>query len=178
MAHAFIGVGSNINPEANIKKALTLLAVQVSILKISTFYRTEPENHPEQAPYFNGAVEIETNMSPHRLKYDILRMIEKQMGRERREDRYASRTIDLDLLLYDHLKIRTDDLILPYPDILERPYLTIPLLELEPDMILPGSDTPLNSALPRVSPEHMIQLNRYTENLRKEIFYGEQHRED
>jgi 2-amino-4-hydroxy-6-hydroxymethyldihydropteridine diphosphokinase len=178
MAHAFIGVGSNIDPGTNIKKAFALLALPEHILKISTFYLTEPEKHPEQAPYYNGVVEIETDLPPYQLKYDILRMIEERLGRKREGDRFASRTIDLDLLLYDHLEIRTDELIIPDPDIVKRPYLAIPLIELEPDMVLPGSDNPLKSALQRMPPEHMKPLNRYTESLRKEFVHGKKYRED
>lgn len=172
MAHVFIGAGSNIDPEGNVKKALKLLNSQVRILKISTFYKTKPENRPEQSPYYNGVVEIETNFSPGHLKHKILRLIEEQLGRKRGKDRYASRTIDLDLLLYDHLIIKIGDLILPDPEILERPYLIIPLLELDPDIILPGNETPLKNEWIVSPPDSMEPLNSFTENLRKEILYG------
>jgi 2-amino-4-hydroxy-6-hydroxymethyldihydropteridine diphosphokinase len=178
MAHAFIGVGSNIDPETHVKKALALLSSHVHILKISTFYRTEPEKHPEQAPYYNGVVEIETNLPPRLVKYEVLRMIEERLGRKREGDRFASRTIDLDLLLYDHLVVRTDELIIPDPEIVERPYLAIPLIELEPGMILPGSDKPLKSSFQRKPPEHLKPLKRFTEDLRKEIIHGEKYRKD
>jgi 2-amino-4-hydroxy-6-hydroxymethyldihydropteridine diphosphokinase len=174
MARAFVGVGSNIDPEANVQKALTLLAFQVRILNLSTFYRTEPENRPEQEPYFNGVVEIETSLSPVSLKRTILQAIEGRLGRKREADRYASRTIDLDLLLYDRLVMNEDGVILPDPDILERPYLAISLRELDPELILPGDGTPLARVWKEAPPDRMKPLEHFTTRLRKAILDGEQ----
>jgi len=83
-------------------------------------------------------VEIETNFSPEELKYKVLRKIEKDLGRRRSRDKYASRTIDLDLILYDELIVKGDNFTLPDPQIAKRPYLAIPLYELNPALVLPG----------------------------------------
>jgi 2-amino-4-hydroxy-6-hydroxymethyldihydropteridine diphosphokinase len=172
MARAFIGVGSNIDPEANVQKALKELASHVRILKISTFYRTNPENRPEQPQYYNGVVEIETDFFPADLKHGILRIIEENLGRKRGEDRYSSRTIDLDLLIYDDLATKTDDLLLPDPEITERPYLIFPLLEMDPELFIPGKGKPLKDVSLGFNPDSMKPLKSYTERLRKEILDG------
>jgi len=173
MVRAFIGVGSNINPAENVRDAIQLLSKKANILGISTVYQTQPEEGFKQPQYYNCVVEIETEFSPEELKYKILRKIEKDLGRRRSRDKYASRTIDLDLILYDNLVLKTDDFTLPDPQISIRPYLAVPLYELSPELILPGSGLSIKR-LASAFPEGSIQpLNDYTEHLRKEIIDGQ-----
>jgi len=139
----FISVGSNIDPEANVPEALKRLSREITILRISAFHRTEPLNRPEQDPFLNGVVEAETSLDPRDLKFSVLRKIEAELGRERSEDRYAARTIDLDILLCGDLVIDEPDLKIPDPEIAERPFLAIPLHELDPDLVLPGTNLSL-----------------------------------
>ena len=172
MVRAFIGVGSNIRPEENVRKALQLLASKVSILEISTVYSTEAEGQPELPRYYNCVVEIETEASPTQLKHEILRQIEKELGRERTEDKFAPRTIDLDLILYDELVLTSDDLVLPDPQIPNRPYLAIPLYELDSELILPGTGLRIEEVAGQLEHSSMIPLRFYTAFLKKEIFHG------
>ncbi|MBN1130264.1 MAG: 2-amino-4-hydroxy-6-hydroxymethyldihydropteridine diphosphokinase [Chitinispirillaceae bacterium] len=165
MTRAFIGIGSNIHPEENFRESIRLLSHSVTIAAISTVYQTEPENRPDQPPYLNGVVAIETGRSPLYLKYRLLRLIEEKLGRLRTDDRYASRTIDLDLLLYDDVTIATEELVLPDPDIFRRPYVAIPLAELAPGLVIPGMEVPIevvSGSLPRNA---MKALPRFTESL-------------
>ncbi len=174
MARAFIAVGSNIEPEENVRKAIRELASQVRIIGISTAYLTEPEGRPEQPLFYNLVVEIETNISPRELKYKIMRKIELDLGRKRMEDKYAPRTIDLDLILYDRLVEKSEDLSLPDPQILERPFLAIPLGELSPELVLPGIGLSITQVIARLKPKGMKALKDFTERLRKEIDDGSQ----
>lgn len=173
MVHAFIGVGSNINPAENVRKAIRLLSKEEHISGISTVYETLPEGGLKQPRYYNCVVEIETKTPPEELKYKVLRKIEKDLGRKRSRDKYASRTIDLDLILYDDLVLKTDDFILPDPQIASRPYLAIPLYELNPDLMLPGSDLRIKELASSLSREGMQPLYDYTKNLKKEIIDGQ-----
>ncbi|OGC84122.1 MAG: 2-amino-4-hydroxy-6-hydroxymethyldihydropteridine diphosphokinase [candidate division Zixibacteria bacterium RBG_16_43_9] len=173
MVRAFIGVGSNINPAENVKNAIRLLSKKVNILGISTVYQTQPEGGLKQPPYYNCVVEIETKASPEELKNRVLRKIEKDLGRKRSRDKYASRTIDLDLILYDDLELKKDDFTLPDPQIASRPYLAIPLYELNPDLVLPGSDLRIKKLALNLSREGMQPLYNYTELLKKEIIDGQ-----
>ena len=116
-------------------------------------------------------MEIETDLAPRELKFQVLRRIESELGRTRGSDKFAARTIDLDLILYDELVMTTEDLTLPDPDILRRPFLAIPLHELAPGLVLPGSGLRISetaAALPRT---RMKPLEDYTERLRKEILH-------
>jgi len=173
MVRAFIGVGSNINPAENVRNAIQLLSRKVNILGISTVYQTQPGEGLKQLQYYNCVVGIETNFSPEELKYKVLRKIEKDLGRKRSRDKYASRTIDLDLILYGDLVLKNNDFILPDPQIESRPYLAIPLCELNPELVLPGSGLSIMELASSLSREGMQRLYDYTENLKKEIIDGQ-----
>src|SRR5512143_1899534 len=125
MVRAFVGIGSNIDPAQNVRAALRCLARQTRLVAISTVYLTEPLGRPEQAPYYNCVAEIATDVPPTELKYGMLRGIEDALGRRRTQDKYAPRTIDLDLLAYGDLVLDTEGMRLPDPDILQRPFLAI-----------------------------------------------------
>src|SRR3990170_4754101 len=115
MPRAFVAVGSNIDPETNVRRALLLLAREVRLLGISTFYQTKPIDRPDQPPFYNGVIEIETELPPGELKHSLLRRIERELGRVRTEDKHAPRAIDLDLLLYDDVTLEEEGLRLPDP---------------------------------------------------------------
>ncbi len=126
---AFISVGSNIHPEQNIPTALNALSQSVRVTACSTFYETKPIGPVGQPDYANGIWQIETTLAPDTIKSTLLLPIETQLGRMRGADKYAPRPIDLDLVLYDDLRIENDCLKLPHPDI-QRPFVHIPIREL------------------------------------------------
>ncbi len=151
MVRAFVAIGSNIDPEENVKKAIRLLTIKTQVIGISTVYLTEPEGRPGQPPFYNLVVEVETQMPPVEFKYRILRTIENDLGRIRTEDKFAPRTIDLDLILYDDLALQTEDLTLPDPEIRSRPFLAFPLGELSTDLTLPGTDLTIRKVMKGLS---------------------------
>lgn len=167
MARVFIGIGSNIEPEKNVRAAICGMAQQTRVTGISTVYCTDALDHPEQPQYFNCVAEIETEALPAEVKHGILRPIENSLGRKRSEDKYASRTIDLDLILYGDLVMATEDIKLPDPEILERPFLAIPLFELAPGLVLAGCNLRISEVAARVPHEGMRPLEDYTLLLRK-----------
>jgi 2-amino-4-hydroxy-6-hydroxymethyldihydropteridine diphosphokinase len=162
MITVYIGVGSNINPMESIPRALSLLKKKVKISAVSTFYFTPPLNNKVQPDYCNGVWEIETSYSPHSLKFQVLRPIESELGRKRGQDTYASRTIDLDILVYGREVIRTDELTIPDPDIYTRPFIAIPLAEIAPHLIIPDTGEGINDIAntmknTQMMPEHQIK---------------------
>ena len=168
MARAFIGVGSNINPEDNVRRALRLLARRVRLVAASTVYRTAAIGRPEQPPFYNCVVEIETAIPPVELKRQVLRGIEAELGRMRADDRYAPRTIDLDLIMYDDLVSRGDP-VLPDPDIERRPFLAAGIAELAPDLMLPGSGRPIAEIAAALPAPALHVLPEFTNLLRRDI---------
>jgi 2-amino-4-hydroxy-6-hydroxymethyldihydropteridine diphosphokinase len=167
MVRAFVGIGSNVAPAENVDKAIRLLSAALQVRGISTVYLTEAVGRLGQPPYYNCVVEIETDVMPAELKQQVLRRIEKDLGRIRSNDRYAARTIDLDLILYGQLVTTSGDLTLPDPDIVRRPFLAVPLLELAPDLKLPGLDLCIKEIAAALPQEAMKPLQDYTERLRK-----------
>ncbi len=171
MTRAFVSLGSNIEPEANTEQAVRLLNRDVRVINISTVYLTEAEGKPGQPPYYNCVVEIETDLSPAELKHRVLRGIEAKRGRTRSEDKYAARTIDLDLILYDELALTSGDLTLPDPEILRRSFLAIPLQELKPGLTLPRYGLRIDDIAANLAGTAMKPLTHFTEQIRKDILH-------
>ncbi len=171
---AFIAMGSNIDPAENFEKALALLEKAVRIRAVSTVYRTAPigENGAErknESFFFNCVVMIETDLPPIDLKYRVLRKIEDRLGRVRGGDRYASRTIDLDLILYGDAVMQGGSLALPDPLIEKRPILAVPLAEVAPQRKLPGTERTVDDIASKLPRGGMEPVTAFTEGLRKLI---------
>lgn len=169
---AFIGIGSNIDPAENVQAAIRSLAQKTHLVGISMVYCTDALDRPEQPPYYNCVVEIETEAPPTEVKHGILRTIENNLGRKRTEDKYAPRTIDLDLIVYGDLTIDAEGIKLPDPEILERPFLAIPLFELAPDMVLAGYGLRIGEIAAKLPLDGMKPLKDYVKLLREEMSRG------
>lgn len=132
----FIALGSNIEPEVNLPRAAQRLRVIGAMRGVSMVYQNAAIG-PSAAPDFlNAAVLIETDLSAPEMR-DLLRRIEADLGRVRTADKYASRTIDLDLVLLGAQVISGPQITLPDPDLLSRPYLAVTLAELAPAFVHP-----------------------------------------
>jgi dihydroneopterin aldolase/2-amino-4-hydroxy-6-hydroxymethyldihydropteridine diphosphokinase len=163
----YIAVGSNIKPQDNISQSLLMLKSYVNITAISNFYRTFPVGGRKQPDFINGVVRIQTDNSPRQLKFDILRIIEDRIGRVRSGDKFAPRTIDLDMILYGMLFLDEPDLQLPDPSIHSYPFVAVPLLELAPEMILPDTKIPLaNEPAAKLKTGLRLEAD-FTERLRR-----------
>jgi len=162
-------VGSNIEPAENVRRALQRLASQVRLSAISTFYLTEPEGRPEQEPYYNGVVAIETDLSPAALKRKVLAPLERSLGRVRTADKFAPRTIDLDIVVYDDPMSRGKEPVPADPDIARRAFLALGLQELAPDLRLPGLGLTPAQVAASFAQHQMQPLTEYSQTLRKEI---------
>ena len=169
MATAFIAIGSNIDPFMNVRLALIELGRLEKILALSTLWMTDPEGATEQPRFLNGVVKIETDRDPVELKYSVLRKIEDGLGRVRTADKYALRTIDLDVILYDDWIIESDEIVLPDPEIMKRRFLAVPLGELAPDMILPVADMRMSEIADGFAGHTMDPMDEYTRKLRNEL---------
>ena len=163
---AFIAVGSNIDPERHILEALRRLARRLSVTGVSTFYRTAPLDRPDQPPFLNGVWRIDAPVPARAIKFDYLRPIETELGRVRTADKFAARTIDLDLILYGDAVINEPGLKIPDPDLRTRPFIGIPALALAPDLVLPDTGERLASILPSVS-ANLQPAPDFTARLRK-----------
>jgi 2-amino-4-hydroxy-6-hydroxymethyldihydropteridine diphosphokinase len=136
---AFVGLGSNLeDPQRQVALAFDELAglPQTTLLKRSSLYRSAPMGYAEQPDFVNAVAQLETALEPAEL-LEGLQAIEARRGRSRSFPN-APRTLDLDLLLYADREQHTAQLALPHPRMHERAFVLRPLLELEPDIRIPG----------------------------------------
>ncbi|RKT61891.1 2-amino-4-hydroxy-6-hydroxymethyldihydropteridine diphosphokinase [Azonexus fungiphilus] len=139
MSLAYIALGANLgDPAATVNAAFAALdrLPHSRLLAKSALYRTAPVGIADQPEFVNAAARLETTLAPEAL-LDALLDIEQAFGRVRAE-RNGPRTLDLDLLLYDELRLATPRLILPHPRLHLRAFVLQPLAELAPDLALPG----------------------------------------
>ncbi|MFH1148290.1 MAG: 2-amino-4-hydroxy-6-hydroxymethyldihydropteridine diphosphokinase [Pseudomonadota bacterium] len=148
---AYIGIGSNMgDAEANCLEAVRLLSGSLDgALRLSSLYRTEPQELKEQGWYVNAAAQIRSALRIREI-FDLLKRIEAGMGR-REIGRYGPRVIDLDLLLYGDDVCEADDLIVPHPKLTERRFVLIPLCELNPELVHPTLKRPISDLLAETS---------------------------
>jgi 2-amino-4-hydroxy-6-hydroxymethyldihydropteridine diphosphokinase len=135
---AFVALGSNLGDRlTNLRRAVTLLSERpgVRVLGSSRVYETDPVG-PPQPDYLNAVIELDTDLSAHELLHALLD-VERELGRVR-EERWGPRVIDLDLLSVDRQVVGDEALTLPHPRMHERGFVLVPLLELDPDPMLPG----------------------------------------
>lgn len=169
MPRVYIGVGSNVDPEINIPAALGFLKSKGRIVGVSTFYRTTPIGAEGSPPFHNGVIGIETCFGARELKFEVLRKIEESLGRVRCEDKCAPRPIDLDILTYGSMVVDEPDFRVPDPEIEDRAFLAVPLLELEPDITLAGKSHRLSEDVGAEEMESMSPLTEFTDMLRREL---------
>ena len=138
MALAFIGLGGNIGDTKQlIKDAIVCLAQypELRILTRSCMYQSAPVD-ADGDDFINAVISLETQISPEEL-LRICQQVEQSFGRERPYVN-APRTLDLDVLAYDQVAINNDALTIPHPRMIERSFVLYPLLEIAPDIDLPG----------------------------------------
>lgn len=141
---AYLGLGSNLGDRHNlIKNALRMLR-QISDVKVtrtSNLLETKPLANMAQRKYINAVAEIETSLSPQGL-LEKLAEVEDLLGRKKKE-KWASRTIDMDLLFFDDKVIQTARLTVPHPQMHLRSFVLKSLCELKPDLVHPVLNEPV-----------------------------------
>ncbi|MFU9137334.1 2-amino-4-hydroxy-6-hydroxymethyldihydropteridine diphosphokinase [Erwinia tasmaniensis] len=139
MTRVYLALGSNLaDPLHQVHDALDALDKLPSTQRIATssFYRTPPYGPPDQPDFLNAAVALNTQLTPEAL-LDATQRIELEQGRVRKKDRWGPRTLDIDIMLFGHLRLNTPRLILPHYDMHNRAFMLLPLLEIAPDAALP-----------------------------------------
>jgi 2-amino-4-hydroxy-6-hydroxymethyldihydropteridine diphosphokinase len=131
MPEVFIGVGSNVDREANIRGAIQALSAIFGVVHYSPVYRTEAIGFAGD-DFYNLVMSFVTERDLDEVA-TVLRQIEAQHGRHREEAKFAPRTLDLDLLLYGDTVGTYGKVVLPRPDILEYAFVIRPLADLAPE---------------------------------------------
>ena len=136
---AFIGLGSNLeDPHSQLQRAFAALdkLPGTRLIARSSLYRSAPIGLLDQPDFVNAVAKVATSMTPQELLQALLH-IEHQHGRER-TFRNAPRTLDLDVLLYDELRLHEHGLTIPHPQMHVRAFVLQPLLKIAPDIGIPG----------------------------------------
>jgi 2-amino-4-hydroxy-6-hydroxymethyldihydropteridine diphosphokinase len=164
MKDVYIGLGSNLDhPLLQIVTAQNRLSKipQTTCIAHSTYYRTPPLGAMLQPSYINAVSLLRSTLSAEEI-LAFLQDIENQHGRQRDKYRWQARTLDLDLLLYGEEVINSENLTVPHYAMTQRNFVIFPLLELNPEVIIPGAGkaaeiaTMLNrSGLVAVTPDEM-----------------------
>jgi len=155
---AYIGLGSNLKgPKEQIEKALKALSEtkEITLLSVSSFYQSKPLLDMPGLNYLNVVCKIETDLSTIDL-LNFCQEIEDNQHRVR-EVKWASRTIDLDILLYDDQVMSTKRLTIPHSEMINRAFVLLPLFEIEPGLKLPLLG-PLKDLLERIEPSDVEKL--------------------
>ena len=137
---AYVGIGSNLDsPQNQVERAIDALAeIENTVLvRTSSFYRSAPLDGSEQPDYINAVSALLTRLDAGSL-LGSLQEIERAQGRTRGAEKWAPRTLDLDLLVYSSASIDEKDLKVPHPGIGERNFVLLPLLDIAPHLSIPG----------------------------------------
>ena len=140
---AFVGLGANLGDAvATVQAAFGALDALpgARVLRASRLYRTPAWGKTDQPAFVNAAAVLETELDARAL-LDAMLAIERDFGRDRASDgsdRWGARTLDLDLLLYGTDAIDEPGLRVPHPHLHERAFALVPLIEIAPDLVIPG----------------------------------------
>ena len=144
MHTAYIALGANLpspagSPAVTLAAAVRRLGSLGNVKEQSSLYRTEPVGYADQPLFLNAVVALETDLDARHLLNKLLE-IEKEFGRDRSAGiPNGPRTLDLDILLWNGLEVNEPGLELPHPRMAERAFVLVPLAEIAPHLLIPGS---------------------------------------
>lgn len=147
----YLSLGSNIDPEANLPKAIQKLSSIIEVVAVSSIWQT-PAVGFEGEDFLNAVVAIQTLLPPDSLKYEIIRPLETLLGRTRTREKFSSRTIDIDILLYP------DELV--DEELWFQPHLAVPLAELNPEYARKETGETLIEVASNLQKNSRIQLRK------------------
>jgi 2-amino-4-hydroxy-6-hydroxymethyldihydropteridine diphosphokinase len=137
----YLGLGSNVGDRrANLQAAVDALPAQgVEVLAASSVYDTEPVGEVlDQPDFLNACIRVRTALEPEAL-LDACKAVERELGRQAGGVRHGPRPIDVDVLLLGDETYRSERLSLPHEQVTSRRFVLVPLLELEPRLVVPGA---------------------------------------
>jgi 2-amino-4-hydroxy-6-hydroxymethyldihydropteridine diphosphokinase len=149
---AYLSLGSNIQPDLNLAAAVAQLARYGRVRAISTVWETPPVGFTDQPNFLNLALILETRLSAQALRNEAIAAIESALGRVRSENKNAPRTIDIDIMLFNHDALHIGERHIPDPEVLERAFVAIPMAEIAPDYVHPETGQTLRAIARQFDP--------------------------
>lgn len=135
MPDVYVAAGSNIQPQLNLRSALSALKRRVGEIRVSKAYRNKAVGF-DGPDFINLVIGFETELTLTEV-LSVLQAVEGLCGRARKAPKFEPRTMDLDLLLYGDMVCATHAITLPRPDLIKRAYMLGPLAELAPALVHP-----------------------------------------
>ena len=159
MGKVFVSIGSNIDREKNIRAGIDALKKTFGELILSPVYETEAVGF-DGDPFYNLVAAFETELNPYQVN-DALHQIEEDNGRDRSDPKLSSRTLDIDLLLYDDLIINDGKLQIPRDEIEKYAFVLKPLVDIAENVIYPITGKNLEELWldSDLNKQKLIQLN-------------------
>lgn len=154
----YLGLGSNVGDRrSHLEAAVDALPAHgVEVLASSAVYETEPVGLvPEQRDFLNACIRVATSLAPEQL-LAACKAVERDLGRRGSELRHGPREIDVDLLMLDGVRYSSWPLTIPHASVTERRFVLEPLLELDPELVLPDG-TSLAAALRALPPGQRVR---------------------
>jgi len=158
---AYLSLGSNIEPEHNLPAAVAQLARFGCIRAVSTVWQTAPIGFTDQPDFLNAVVLLETPLSARTLRERVIVQIEQRLNRVRTADKNAPRTIDIDIMLFNQDVLSLGRRRIPDPEVLERPFVAIPLAEIAPDYVHPQTGQSLQQIADKFDPHAAGMVPRH-----------------
>ncbi len=170
---AYLGLGSNVGDRyLNLRSAIELLnsSFDCQIEKVSSIYETKPFGITDQDNFFNAVIKIKTALDHFEL-FAKVKEIENKIGRKIRR-KWGPREIDIDILFFNDLIFSNEIITLPHKGVINRDFVIIPLIEIEPDFIHPVVNKKLNEYLINLNEKYILRKTSY--NLKsQQIIYDE-----
>ncbi|SLM30333.1 FolK [Desulfamplus magnetovallimortis] len=158
----YLSVGSNMGDKnGNCIKGIDLLDSMdgVSVVSVSSFYRTAPVDYTDQEWFVNAAIGVDTFLKPESLMF-TLKQVEQNLGQYEKSVRFGPRIIDLDIILYGDLIFETEKVTLPHPRMHKRCFVLKPLCDIAPDAIHPVFRSTVKALLENIKndPEQKVEI--------------------
>ncbi|MBF0412015.1 MAG: 2-amino-4-hydroxy-6-hydroxymethyldihydropteridine diphosphokinase [Desulfamplus sp.] len=159
----FISIGSNIGDKYdNCLKGIEYINALPStkVIDIAHFYKTAPVDYKDQDWFINSALKIETEFDPAALMFN-LKNIEQKLGQYEKSVRFGPRILDLDIIFYEDMVIKTDNLTIPHPRMDKRCFVLKPLCDIAPDIIHPVLGSSVENLLKAVQNDDQQTINLF-----------------
>lgn len=160
MVEIYLSLGSNIKPkELYLNKAIIELKSIINIKKVSSLYSSAPIGYKTKNNFLNLAIKAEVNIKP-KILLKFIKDIESQLGRVKSEI-YTDRTIDIDIIFFGAEIVNSKDLIIPHPSAHQRRFVLEPIMEIDKDLIFPGSNNKIIDLLNKVKNQKIKKIKNF-----------------
>jgi len=161
MKKVFLGLGSDLGDRAeNLRLAVEYIGASAGAVKgVSPVYETEPVGFTGKGDFLNMTISIETDLTPTELIENLMNS-EKLLGRTRDGSKTTSRTIDIDILIYENEIIDHQSLSIPHPRMHERKFVLVPLNDIAPDLVHPVIGKTIRELLESCEDKSQVRLYR------------------